>query len=106
MLFDKVGEIGWGGNSGFHAINLAAQFGATKIILVGFDMRVDRGQHFFGPHSYTKERPSQANVDRWRPILDRQAPKLESRGIKVINCSPVSALTAYPKMSLEDALLA
>jgi hypothetical protein len=29
MLFDQVGTIGAGGNSGFQAINLAVQLGAT-----------------------------------------------------------------------------
>lgn len=104
MLFGETGTIGWGGNSGYHAVNLAAQFGARRIILVGFDMRIDQGRHFFGNHLYTNQRPSQANVDRWRPIMDRQATGLRERGIEVVNCSPVSALTAYPKMSFEDAL--
>lgn len=104
LLFDKPGVIAWGGNSGFHGLNLACQFGAAKIILVGFDMRVDQGKHFFGPHPYTDERPSVSNCEKWRKILDRQANTLSERGTRVINCSPVSALTAYPKMSFEDAL--
>lgn len=104
MLFDKIGHVGWGGNSGFHAINLAAQFGAKKIVLVGFDMRVDQGRHFFGDHPYTKDRPSQGSVDKWRPILEAQAPALADRGIEVINCSPVSTLKAWPKMSFAEAL--
>lgn len=104
FLFDAVGHVGWGGNSGFHAINLAVQFGAKRIVLVGFDMRVDRGKHFFGDHAYTKERPSQGNCEKWRQILDGQAPVLAARGVEVINCSQVSALTAYPKMLFEEAL--
>src|SRR5690606_26209088 len=71
--FDQVGHVGWGGNSGFHAINLAAQFGSKRIILVGFDMRIDLGKHFFGDHPYGSERPSQGNVDKWAPHLDKQA---------------------------------
>lgn len=104
MRFDKIGHVGWGGNSGFHAVNLAAQFGAKKIILVGFDMRVDQGRHFFGDHPYTKNRPSQGSVDNWRPHFDKQAPVLAARGIEVINCSPVSTLKAYPKMTFAEAL--
>jgi hypothetical protein len=50
MLFDRFGEIGWGGNGGFHAINLAIQFGARRIVLVGFDMNLQRGYHWFGRH--------------------------------------------------------
>lgn len=104
LRFDKPGHVGWGGNSGFHAINLAAQWGVRRMILVGFDMRVDKGRHFFGDHPYTHSRPSEANMKKWVPHLDKQAPVLAARGIEVINCSPVSALTAFPKMSFEDAL--
>lgn len=101
MLFGEIGKVGWGGNSGFHAINLAAQLGAARIVLVGFDMRVDRGKHFFGKHKYTGDRPNEKTVKGWREILDAQAPALAARGIEVINCSEVSALTAFPKQSFE-----
>lgn len=103
MLFGKIGTVGWGGNSGFHAINLAAQFGAKRILLVGFDMRVDHGKHFFGQHKYCN-RPNEKTVAMWRGILDATAPALAGRGIEVINCSPVSALTAFPKLTFEAAL--
>lgn len=103
MLFGQVGAVGWGGNSGFHAINLAAQFGARRILLVGFDMRVDKGPHFFGDHKYDR-RPTEKSVSQWRALLDAQAPVLKARGIEVINCSPVSALRGFPKQSLEASL--
>lgn len=102
--FDYPGYLGWGGNSGFHAINLAAQWGAKRLILVGFDMRVDRGNHFFGDHPYTHNKPTAGACEKWAKHLDKQASVLTGRGIEVINCSPVSALTAFPKMSLEAAL--
>lgn len=110
LLFDRVGLIGWGGNSGFHALNLALQFGAKAILLVGFDMRVDRGRHFFGEHPYQAKRPerdkkpSARNVEIWRKVFDDMAPVIAARGVKVINCSPISALRAYPKMTFEEAL--
>lgn len=104
LLFGEVGTVGWGGNSGFHALNLAAQFGSTSIILVGFDFRVDKGQHFFGAHAYGKQRPNQKSAEGWRQVLDGEAATLSKRGITVINCSPVSALKAFPKMSFEEAL--
>ncbi|MEY9098887.1 hypothetical protein ABIA24_001796 [Sinorhizobium fredii] len=104
LRFEAVGHVGWGGNSGFHALNLALQFGAARVLLVGFDMRVDRGKHFFGPHAYTKERPSEANCAKWREILDGQAGAIAARGVEVINCSPVSALKAYRKMDFSEAL--
>ncbi len=104
LLFGTVGHVGWGGNSGFHAINLAIQFGAARLLLVGFDMRVDHGKHFFGPHKYTKERPNEANVAKWRQILDGESAVIAARGVEVINCSAVSTLQSFPKMTFEEAL--
>src|SRR5215467_2175986 len=37
FLMDTTGEIGGGGNGGFQMMNLSAQFGATAMLLVGFD---------------------------------------------------------------------
>lgn len=102
--FDHPGYVGWGGHSGFHAINLAAQWGAKRLLLVGFDMRVDRGNHFFGNHPYGANKPTPGNCEKWVKHMDRVAPALTERGIEAINCSAVSALTAFPKLSFEAAL--
>src|SRR3954470_8816460 len=37
LIFEPTGKLGSGGNSGFQALNLAVQFGAKRIVLVGFD---------------------------------------------------------------------
>jgi hypothetical protein len=99
----KIGTVGWAGNSGFHALNLAVQMRPSKIILVGYDMRVDHGLHWHGAHQGLNN-PSQRNVERWRRCMDAAAPVIRTIGIPVLNCSPISALTAYPKMTLEEAL--
>lgn len=104
LLFNRWGELGWGGNGGFHALNLAIQFGARRIVLVGYDMRVDRGTHWHGDHPKGMNNPAASNTARWRQVLDAQAPLLASMGVSVINASPVSALEAYPKMTFEAAL--
>lgn len=93
-----------GGNSGFQALNLAAQFGATKIILLGFDMRIDRGVHWHGRHGDNLNNPREANMPGWRSALDQAAAAFARYGISVINASVVSTLTAYPKMPLAEAL--
>src|ERR1043166_8946509 len=49
-----------GRNSGYQAINLAYHLGATRILLLGFDMQ---GSHYFGAHSYTTP-PSPFDVFR------------------------------------------
>lgn len=104
LILDRIGHVGWGGNSGFHAINIAAQVGAARIILVGFDMRVDHGLHWHGKHVTGLNNPSRPNVERWRRTIDRAAPVLADAGIEVVNASPISALLNYPKMALSEAL--
>lgn len=104
LLFDRPGQIGWGGNGGFHALNIACQFGAKKIILLGFDMSLMRGLHWHGKHQDGLNNPRQGNVDRWRVVLDAQAPALAARGIDVIIGSPGSALTAYRKLGLREGI--
>lgn len=104
FLFDKPGVVGSGGNSGFQMINLAAQFGATGIALVGFDMRANGGVHWHGLHPPPLRNPDDGRCLDWRKHLDGNAHKLKVRGIDVVNCSPVSALTAFPKISVEQML--
>jgi hypothetical protein len=104
ILVGLPGILGDGGNSGFQAINLAVQCGATKLILVGFDMRLDRGIHWHGRHCGGLNNPNGANIARWRFIIDGSAPRLAELGVSVINASAVSALEAFPKMSLTEAL--
>lgn len=97
-------DRGTGANSGFQALNLVFQFGAAKIVLVGYDMRIDLGLHWHGPHEAGLNNPSENGIARWRAVLDRQAAYFEAVGVTVINTSPDSALRNYPKMTLEQAL--
>lgn len=100
----RLGHVGWGGNSGFQALNLVVQWMCKRVVLVGFDMRTDRGLHWHRDHGKGMNNPSHRNVERWRRVLDEAAPVLNALGVQVINASPVSALRAYRKMSLEEAL--
>lgn len=106
MEFDNLGTVGWGGNSGFNAYNLAVQLAPSKIILVGYDMQLRDGLHWHGAHGLGLYNPKAGNVERWRRCVDTPAKMVADRGIKVINCSPTSALRNYPKMSFAGALAA
>jgi len=99
----RPGRVGWGGNSGFHMLNLAVQLKPKKIILVGFDMRIDLGLHWHGAHEGLNN-PVQRNVDRWRRVIDHAAGTIAAMGIPVINASPNSALVNFPKMGLMEAM--
>jgi len=104
LLFDPPGYICWGGNSGMQALNLAAQWGAAKILLVGFDMGIHAGAHWHGRHIGGLNNPTEPNTARWRKAMDDAYGQFTERGITVINCSQNSALQRYPKMPFEDAL--
>lgn len=101
---DDPGTLRTGSNSGYQATHLAAHLGATRIILLGADMRsIGRGRsHFFGDHAppLRNDSPYEAFVQNFRTL----APELVKRGISVVNCTPGSALDCFPIMALADAL--
>lgn len=104
MLLDRPGIVGWGGNSGFNALNFVAQLKPEKIILVGYDMCKHWGAHWHSPHPQGMSNPTFATIKRWLRVTDGAAGVLSTAGITVVNCSPISALSAYPKMSFAEAL--
>lgn len=104
IRLDKFGIIGWGGNSGFHALNLAVQFGVKRIILVGYDMHLDAGLHWHGRHPQGLNNPTTGNVARWRNCIDAAAPVMREIGVEVLNASPISALKNYEKVDFASAI--
>lgn len=103
-IVTEPGQIGSGCNSGFQATNVAVQFKANPIVWVGFDMRLDNGIHWHGPHPQGLNNPREERVERWRRFLDDAAPQFKKLGVQVLNASSVSALKNYPKVGLEEAL--
>jgi hypothetical protein len=99
----RPGTVGWGGHSGFGALNLAIQLGVSRIALVGYDLTLASGLHWHGPHA-TLRNPREAQITRWRRAVDSVAPIAAELGIEIVNCSPISMLEAFPKMTLAQAL--
>jgi hypothetical protein len=94
--------IHYGSNSGFQAVNLAILFGATRIALVGFDMQLVEGkQHFFGNHPKGVRRHT---VFAKFLLAFNEAAKVMPEGIEIINCTPGSALKAFPFGNLSEVL--
>lgn len=87
------------GHSGFQAVNLAAQFGVRRLVLVGFDLG---GEHWHGRHPKGLNNPGPVHFAEWRRGLDAAAPALRALGVEVLNASPTSALTAYPVVRIEE----
>jgi hypothetical protein len=87
-----------GKNGGFQALNLAVLAGAKEIILLGFD---GKPGHFHGGHP--KPTPDHF-YDAMRKGFSCAENAIKEAGIRVLNCSPGSALDNFPKMAIEEAL--
>lgn len=92
-----------GRHSGFQALNLAILAGAKTILLLGYDGQpaADGKSHFHAGHP--KPTPMLAYEEYRRAFSVAESPILAA-GVKVINCSPGSAIDSFPKMNLEEAL--
>ncbi len=92
-----------GRHSGFQALNLAALAGASQALLLGFDgRRADDGRmHWFGEHP---EPTNPALFEYMRRAYSAAERDLVQIGMRVINCSPGSAIDTFEKMDLEHAL--
>lgn len=93
-----------GGNSGFIATNAVLKCGVRRIVLVGFDMRLDNGKHWHPDHAGGLSNPRVPAVAKWRNTFNGQAAELARRGMALYRESDVSTLTAFPVLSLQDAL--
>lgn len=105
LLTDQPAVIGSGGNSGFQALNLAVQFGATSIILIGFDMHGNSGTHWYGRNKWPgANNPQDSNYMRWLKGLNAIAPELKRRQIEVVNATPNSAVACFRMKGLDETL--
>lgn len=105
LHFNEPGVVGSGGNSGFQALNLAAQFGAKRIMLIGFDMHVGSGLHWYGRNGWKNaNNPTSPNLMHWRDVFENQAHVFQRQGIEVVNVSPDSALVCFPRATIAETL--
>lgn len=101
----EPGVIGSGGNSGFQALNLAVQFGATRILLVGFDMNQSTDLHWYGRNRGAgRSNPTEFNFVRWRRAYDTAAVTLQRLGVEVVNASALTSLRCFPIATIENTL--
>lgn len=93
-----------GSHSGWQALNVAVLAGAKTVILLGFDAREPAGKapgHWFGEHP--KPTPIAAYA-AYRQAFKSGAAAVKATGVRVLNCSPGSAIDAFEKTALEGAL--
>jgi hypothetical protein len=83
---------------GTSAINLAYHFGATEIVMLGYDMT---GGHFC---KHPLPFPPSDHFRRHMSTLADLNEDAKAKGIRIVNCSPISAVTAFEKQPLESFL--
>ena len=87
-------------NSGFHAMVAAIKFGANKIYLLGFDVTWKKQPYFYDI--------PQVEIDQYRNAMHRKDAHLRYfeyyKDYNIINASPDSAITCFPKCSLSEIL--
>ena len=93
-----------GNNSAYASMHLAAHLGARRLVLLGVDMRHGPAgeTHFHDGHGLPHLQDTLTNY--MVPYFGTLAAPLAERGIEVINGSEQSALTVWPRCSIEEGL--
>lgn len=91
-----------GKNSAYAAINVAVHLGAKRILLLGVDMKhaKNRQRHW---HPDDANWPGPA-IPLCLSLFPTLIAPLQAAGVSVINCSRDTALTCFPRQTLEEAL--
>lgn len=87
-----------GRDAGTSAINLAYHFGATEIVLLGYDMC---GGHYC---RHPLPFPPEDHFRRHMEFLPQLNADAKAKGIRIVNCSPISRVTAFERAPLEEFL--
>lgn len=91
-----------GYDTGTSAINLAYHFGATEIVMLGYDMR---GRRWFeGEWPHPMPVIPEEHFRRHMVPLEALAADAKAKGIRIVNCSPISRVTAFERRPLEEFL--
>lgn len=101
-LSTDPGVICNGRNSGYQAMNIASLLGASRIVLLGYDMQPgpQHESHWHGDHPNKGQPPYNACVAAFRTI----AQPLAALGVAVVNCTRRTALDMFPKQPLQETL--
>lgn len=98
---DKPDTLHAGGHSGYQAINLAILTGASRIILLGYDMKPSGlRSHWFGNHPDN----SRQNFTAWIDAFNGTDKLAKNIGVDIINCSRDTALKEFDLQPLESVL--
>lgn len=95
-----------GSNSGYQAINLAFHLGVSRIVLLGYDLRVhgDRLHAIEGHRRQDAVTFDRLLKDVMLPNFESLVEPLAAAGVEVVNVTPGSRLRCWPMIDLRDAL--
>jgi hypothetical protein len=91
-----------GYDAGTSAINLAYHFGATEIVLLGYDM--GGGRWFAGEHPHPMPVIPEAHFRKHMEPLPWIAADARRKGVRIVNCSPISRVDCFDRQPLEAFL--
>ena len=92
-----------GRHSGYQALNIAILAGANKILLLGYDgsESSDGKTHFHGGHP---KRTPPNSYAFYRQAFATGATDIKNTGVRVVNCSPGSKISAFEFGDIENEL--
>lgn len=97
-------QLRHGNNSAYAAMHLAVHLGAARLVLFGVDMRHGPAgeTHCDGGHGLVHR--EETLRDLMVPFFKSLAPHLAAQQVDVLNASPESALTIWPRCTIEEGL--
>lgn len=90
-----------GRNSAHQAAIIAMHAGASRVLLCGVDCHETAGSHWHGDHPKPLRNTS---ATAYTTFIKGWAALAKVAPVEIINCSPGSAVTCFPAMSIEEAL--
>jgi len=94
--------LGWAGNTGSSAINLALLLGARRVLLLGFDMKLGaKGENNW--HNFSDDEVTDKTFLRFKRGFEgvRRDWLAKFPDVEIINLNLDSDLEAFPKMSFD-----
>lgn len=98
-------RIHLGGNSGYQAVGLAYLWGASRIILLGYDMQLGpKGEkHHHGNHDGGLPNLG-ADLAEWARRFVQLGADLRGQGVEVVNATRRTAIKCFERLPIEQAL--
>ena len=100
-LCDDPCEVS-GYDAGTSAINVAYHYGVKEAIVVGYDMR--GGRWFNGEIPHFLPQPPERDFQIHMSCLPLIAEDAKRKGLRIVNCSPISRVECFERGNLEDFL--